>query len=165
MDVVPDTGAVMGVVVISVDTQEFPAAHRHLGDVGHQVIGNAPGVLTDAAGCVGTDGIKIPQQSNAPLAVGMGHAGEDLFRHVLGPAVGVGAATGAGGFPQGHLIIRGIDRSGGREDDLLHSCFLHDLGQHKGGIQVVIVVFPGLGDTLAHSLEASKVNHAADVIF
>ena len=37
MDVIPHTGAVMGVIVIAVYTQELTAAHSNLGDVGNRL--------------------------------------------------------------------------------------------------------------------------------
>ena len=114
---------------------------------------------------MGTDGVKVAQQYHAPLRVGMGNTGEDLLGHVLGPAVGVGAATGAAVFPQRHFVVRGVDRGGGGEDQILHAYLLHDLGQHQGGIQIVVVVLPGLGDTFAYGLQTGKVDHAADLVF
>ena len=165
MDVVPDTGAVRGVVVVAEYGQLFPAAHCHLGDKGHQVVGDASGILADASALMGADGVEIPQQADAPVLVGKGDAGKDLLGHVLRPAVGVGAAAGTAVFPQGHPVVRGIDRRGGGEDQILAARFPHDLGEHQGGIQVVVIVRPGLADALAHGLQPREVDHAADFVF
>lgn len=54
------TSAIRSVVVAAKHTDAFPLSHRHLGDVRHQVIGNAVGVFTDHAGLVGTNWIEIP---------------------------------------------------------------------------------------------------------
>src|SRR5699024_198220 len=109
MDVVPDAGAVVGGVIVAVNAELFPAAHSHLGDVGHQVVGDTPGVLTHPSGGVGADGVEVPQQHHRPVLLSLGHIGENHLGHVLGPAVGVGAAAGAAGLLQGHLIVGGID--------------------------------------------------------
>ena len=165
MDVVADAGAVVGIVVIAVDAQEFPAADGNLGDVGHQVVGNSPGIFADTAGDVGADGIEVTQQNNAPLLVGMGHAGKDLLGHILGPAVGVGAVAGLACLPQRHHIVTGIDGGRGGEDDLLAANLFHDLGQHQGGVQVVVIVTPGLGNGFANSLQTGEVDDSSDLIF
>ena len=114
---------------------------------------------------MGADGVEVAQQHHAPFRVRVGDAAKDLLGHVLGPAVGVGAAAGAGGFPQGHLVVGGVDRGGGGEDQVLHPGLLHHLGQHQGGVQVVVVVFPGLGHGFAHGLQTGKVDDAADLVF
>ena len=165
MDIVADAGTVMGIVVVTVDTQEFTAAHSHLGDIGHQIIGNTPGIFADVAAFVGTDGVEVAQQHNAPLLIRKSHTGEDLLGHVLGPAIGIGAAAGAGILVQRHLIVSGVNRSGGGEDQILHAHGLHNLGQHQGGVQVVIVVLPGDGHGLTHCLQTSKVDDTADLVF
>ena len=59
VDVVAHAGAVGGVVVVAEDLQLVAPADRHLGDVGHQVVGDAGRVLADRArtGCAPT-GLK-----------------------------------------------------------------------------------------------------------
>ena len=164
MDIVSHAGAVVGIVVIAVDAELLPAADGYLGDIGHQIVGDTSGVLADQAGLVGADGIEVPQQDHAPLGVSVRDAGEDLLGHVLGPAIGVGTAACPAGLPQGHFVVGGVDRGGGGEDDILHANFLHDLGQYQGGIQVVVVVFPGLCNAFAHGLETCKVDDAGNLV-
>lgn len=137
----------------------------HLGDIGHQIIGNPARVLSNPAAGMGANGVKVPQQGHGPVGVCMGQAGENLLGHVFGPAVGVGAAAGAAGLLQGHLVVGGVHRSRGGEDDILHPHLLHDLGEDQGGVQVVVIVFPGLFHTLAHGLQAGEVDDAFYVVF
>ena len=165
MDVVPDTGAVVGVVIVAVNAEELPSAYGDLRDIRHQIIGNTPGILTDAAALMGTDGIEVAQQHHAPLGIGMGNTAQDLLGHVLGPAIGIGAAAGAAVFPQGHFVIRRVDRCRRGEDQPLDICLLHHLGQDQGGIEVIVIIFPGLCHRFAHCLEACKVDHCVDGIF
>ena len=94
----------------------------------------------------------------------MGDAGENLLGHVLGPAVGVGAAACAAGLLQGHFIVGGINRGGGGEDDILHAHLLHHLGQNQGGVQIVVVILPGLFHAFAHCLQPGEMDHTGDVI-
>ena len=165
MDIVTDAGAVVGIVVIAVDTQVLPAADGHLGDIGHQVVGHTTGIFADVTAFMGADGIEVAQQHDSPFLIRKSHAGEDLLSHILGPAVRVGAAAGTGGLPQGHFIVGSIHGGGGGENDILHAHLFHDLGQHQGGIQVVIIILPRDGHGFAHGLQAREMNDAADLIF
>ena len=90
----------------------------------------------------------------------MGQAGENLLRHIFGPAVGVGTAAGAAGLPQRHFVVGGVYRGGGGENDVLHPHFLHHLGEDQGGVQVVVIVFPGLLHAFSHCLQAREMNDA-----
>ena len=114
---------------------------------------------------MGTDGVKVAQQGNAPFLVCVSHTGEDLLRHKLSPTVWIGAVAGAGSFPQGHFVIGGIDSGGRGEDDLLTAGFLHHLGQHQGGVEIVVIVFPGLCNGFTHRLQTGKVNDTGDLVF
>ena len=71
----------------------FQLAHSHLGDVGHEVVGDAVGVLADEAGLVGADGVEVAQQSHIQGGVRLADIGEDALGHGLGGAVGVGGGT------------------------------------------------------------------------
>ena len=64
VDIVPDAGAVRGVIVISVDMDFFQLAHGDFRNIGHQIVGNAVGVLSDEAGLVGPNGVEVAKQSH-----------------------------------------------------------------------------------------------------
>lgn len=49
VDVVAHGGAVIGCVVVAPDAQVIPPANCHLGDIGHEVVGDALRVFTDQA--------------------------------------------------------------------------------------------------------------------
>ena len=59
VDIISDAGSVGGVVVVAEYVKLFQLAYGNLGDVGHQVIGDAVGVLADGSALMGTDGIEI----------------------------------------------------------------------------------------------------------
>ena len=61
MNIVPYAGAVRGGVVVTKHAQLLQLTHSHLGNVGHQVVGNAVGILAHGAALVGADGVKVPQ--------------------------------------------------------------------------------------------------------
>ncbi len=60
MDIVPHACSVMGFIIISEYIQVFPLAHRNLGYIGHEVIGNTAGVLAYSPAFMGPDGVEIP---------------------------------------------------------------------------------------------------------
>jgi hypothetical protein len=69
MDVVPQAGAIRGVVAAAEDHQLLAASHRDLSDEGHQVVRDALGVFTDAAGRVRPHRAEVAQQGDVPTAV------------------------------------------------------------------------------------------------
>mmetsp|Transcript_43784 Transcript_43784/g.68546 ORF Transcript_43784/g.68546 Transcript_43784/m.68546 type:complete len:284 (+) Transcript_43784:125-976(+) len=94
VDVVPYTCAIRGRVIIAEDSQLLQRTHSHLGDVGHQIVRDARGILADFAARVCPHGVEVPQVDHLPLGVGLGDIAEHLLDKELGPSVGVGAAQG-----------------------------------------------------------------------
>ena len=164
MDVVAHTGAVRGVVVVAENIQVIPAADSHLGDEGHEIVGNAAWVFTDLAALVSPDGIEIAQKHNRPIFNSLGGIAQDLLGHVLGPAIGIGAHAGAGCLLQGHVIVPGIDRRGGGEDDVLDAMVPHSLTETDGGEKIVVIVFQRHLDGFTHGLQSGKVDGTVDVV-
>ena len=164
MDIVPHAGAVVGVVIVAEHVQILPPAHRHLGDEGHQVVGDAPGILADQAAGMGADGVEVAQQDDGPVLVGLGGVPQDLLGHIFGPAIGIGAHAGAGGLPQRHLVVPGVDGGRGGEHDVLNAVIPHHLAQRYGGEKIVVVILKGHGHRLAHGLKPREVDHAVDLV-
>ena len=160
MDVVPDAGAVVGGVVVAEYAQLLELAHGNLGDIGHQVVGNAVGILADGAALVGADGVEVAKEHHIPLGVGLLNVGEHLLEHGLGLAVGVGDGALRAVLGDGHGLRRAVDGGGGGEDDVFEAVLAHHVHQHQRTADVVLVVLPGLLDGLAHGLEAGKVDAA-----
>ena len=83
MDVITHAGTGGGGIIVAVDMDLFQLAHRHLGDVGHQVVGDAVGVLADFAGRMRADGIEVAEQDGADGLVGgaltLKDAGDDAL--------------------------------------------------------------------------------------
>ena len=82
-------GAVRGVVVDAEHHELLAAPHGHLGDERDQVVGDALGVLADAAGRVRAHGVEVAQQGDVPAAVRGAQVREDVLDLFLGAAVRV----------------------------------------------------------------------------
>ena len=163
MDVVAYAGAVRGGIVVAEHMHLFQRAHGHLGDVGHEVIGDAVGVLADQAALVGADGVEVAQQRHVHLGVGLAAVGEHHLVHQLAGAVGVGGAAHTAVLIDGHLLRVAIDGGGGGEHQIVHAVAAHG-GQHgEGGGEVVGVVLDGLAHALAHRLVGGELDHRVNV--
>ena len=158
VDVVAHAGAVRGGVVVAEDVHLFQLAHGDLGDVGHQVVGDAVGVLADEAGLVGTDGVEVAQQGHVQAGVGLADIGQDALGEGLGGAVGVGGGTDGEVLGDGHAGGVAVDGGGGAEHEVVAAVAAHHVQNDQGAVEVVVVVFDGLGDALAHSLVGCKLD-------
>ncbi len=90
MDVIPQAGAIRGVVVIAVNSQLRTHPDRHLGDIRQQVEGHTPGVFADTSAGMGTHRVEVAQQDQVGARLGNVQIAEDLLHDHLGPAIGVG---------------------------------------------------------------------------
>lgn len=66
------------------NTSCFPES-PYLGHVGHEVVGDAVGVLSDVAAAVGTSGVEVPEAVDGPVLalVALDEILEDFFDHEL----------------------------------------------------------------------------------
>ena len=164
MDVVAHAGTVGRRIVIAEDSEFLALAHSHLGDIGHQVVGDAVGVLTDASAGVRSHGVKVAQQDDVPFRVGFLDVHQHLLEHRLCPAVGIGTLTFRTVLGDGNLHGVAVDSGAGGEDDVLAAILAHDIDQHQRAADVVLVILPRLLHTLAHSLESGKVNAGVEAV-
>ena len=100
MDVVAHAGAVGSGIVVPKNAQLLQPAAGHLGNVGHEVVGNARGRLSDEAAFMGPYGVEIAQQGHLPARLGPGDIAENLLADNLCPAIGVGRR------PQFHRLYK-----------------------------------------------------------
>ena len=164
VDVVAHAGAVGGGVVVAKDLNGLELAHGDLGDIGHQVVGDALGVLADQARRMSADGVEVTEQHDVPLGVGGVDVHEDLLNHPLGPTIGVGRGLLGVLFGDGRIVRVAVDGRGAREDDGLAAMVPHDVDEHQGVLDVVVVVLDGLAHRLADGLKAGKVDDAVDLM-
>ena len=112
---------------------------------------------------MGTDGVEVAQQSHVQGGVGLADIGEDALSHRLGGAVGVGGGADREVLGDGHA--GGIAVDGGRraEHEVVAVVPTHHVQNDQRAVEVVVVVFDGLGDALAHSLIGCELDDGRDV--
>ena len=164
MDVVAHAGAVGGRVVIAKDVNLLQLADSDLGDVGHEVVGDAVGVLADQAGRMRTDGVEVTQQRNVQLGVGVAAVGQDALGEHLRGAVGVRGAADGEILADGHAGGVAVDRGGGGEDDVVAVVAAHDVQNVQRAGQIVGVVLDGLGNALADGLVGGELDDTVNVL-
>ena len=113
---------------------------------------------------MGADGIEIAQQHHGPVFHGFCRVAQNLFRHVFRPAVGVGAHARAGGFAQGHLVVAGVDRGRGREDDVFATVLAHHIKERQSTADVVFVIFPRLLHAFAYGFQSGEVDASIEMM-
>lgn len=159
VDVVADAGAVGGVVVAAEhgDVGAAPGCClQHQGDeVGFGLV-----ALAQLAFGVGAGGVEVAQ-AHGLEAEGAVVAGQRLFHHPFGDAVGVDGARGVG-FVDGHVVGLAEDGGGGREDEALHIVRDHGVEQVEGVAEVVAVVEVGPRYRFAHLDGGGEVHDAAE---
>ena len=158
------TCPVDGVEVAAVHGEFLPAAHGDLRHVGHEVVGDALGVLADHARGVRAHRVEVPQEGAAPVRVGGADVLDDLLHEVLGLAVGVGAVAGGVLLVHGQVLGLAVHRGGGGEHNLLHPELHHHLHQVGATRHVVPVVLEGHGAGLPDGLEGGEVDDAVDPV-
>ena len=161
VDVVAHPGAVDRRVVVPEHPHEGVAPGGHLHDVGHQVVGDALGVLADAAAGVGADRVEVPQGQEPPARVAGRRVDEHVLDDELRPAVGVGGAAPRGLVDRDALGVA-VDRARRREDEVVHPGGRHRPQQGRRARHVDRVVPERLGHRLAHRLEPGEVDDGVD---
>lgn len=161
MDVVADTSTIRGVVVVSKDVDKGKGADSDAGNVRHEVVGDAAGVLADEARLVCADGVKVAEEDDRGAGVCDVPVAEDVFDEEFGPAVGVCAGEREG-LVDGDGLGDAIDGGGGREDDAPNLVALHALEEDERTRYVVLVIFQRYFNALPDSLQPCKVDDAVD---
>jgi len=157
--IVADAGAIGGVVVAAEDGDvgaAFGGGLQHQGDeVGFGLV-----AFAQLAFGVGAGGVEVAQ-AHGLEAEGAVVAGQGLFHHPFGNAVGVDGARGVG-FVYGHVVGLAEDGGGGREDEALHIVRDHGVEQVEGVAEVVAVVEVGPGHRFGHLDGGGEVHDAGE---
>ena len=162
VDIVADAGSVGSVIVVSEDMDDGKLADGYLGNIGQQVVGDALGIFADQAALVSADGVEVAEQDDLPFVVALPQVGEDALLHGLGGAVGIGGLAHRAVFRDRDLGGIAVYSGGRGEDDLLAAVLAHDVAEHKGGTDVVGIVFQRLSGGFAHGLVACEVDDGVD---
>src|SRR5699024_3149819 len=150
-------------VVVAIDVDLLQLADRNLGDVGHEVVGDAVGVFANEAGRVRADGVAVAQQRDVELRVGLAAVGQDALGERLGGAVGDGGRPGGEILADGHAGGVTVDGGRGGEDDVVAVVAAHHIQDGQRAVAVVRVVFDRLGDALPHRFVGGELDDAVDV--
>ena len=90
--------------------------------------------------------------------------GEDLLDHPFGPAIRVGGALLGAFLGERQAVRIAVDGRRAGEHDGLAAVVAHDVHEHQGVLDVVVVVLDGLGHRFAHGLKACEVDDAVDLV-
>ena len=164
VDIVTNARAVRRRIVVAEHADLLKLAARDLRHVGHEVVRDPLGVLTDAPARMCPVGIEVPQEGNVPRIVGAVKIRQDRLDLVFGRAVGVGRPARLAGFGQRQYLRRAVHRRGGGEDQLLDPVCAHDFEQHQRAVNVVVVVFQRFHTTFADRFEPREMNHGVKVV-
>ena len=94
MDVIAYTGAIWRRVVATEHRELLAATHGHLGDEGHQVVGDPLRVFTHGAAWMGADRVEVAQQGQRPVGRGTGKILDHQLDHQLALTIGIGGLQG-----------------------------------------------------------------------
>jgi hypothetical protein len=95
VDVVAHAGAVNRGVVVAEDVDVGQLPRGHARQVGHEVVGQAPGVVADEARGVRADGVEVAQAQHPQGRVGGACIiGQDFFDVEFAAPIGVGGGGG-----------------------------------------------------------------------
>ena len=158
VQVVADAGAIGCWVVLPEDPQLVPASCSHLGDEGKQVVGNAEGVLPDAAAGVGAHRVEVAQAGHPP-ATGAAKCSQHLLHGEFGLGIGM-HRRGGHALMQGKLLRFAVHGGGAAEHKGSAAMPFHGRRQDSTAVEVYIPVAQRVGHRFTHGFEPGEVNHA-----
>ena len=112
VDVIPDTGSVDGLVIVSEDAEEWEFANRDLSDIWHEVIWEAIWIFAKKSGWVSADWVEVSKQADVEVLVCFGGILKDSLNHDLGLAIWVGGTANWVGFIEWNPLWHAIDCGG-----------------------------------------------------
>mmetsp|Transcript_5051 Transcript_5051/g.14623 ORF Transcript_5051/g.14623 Transcript_5051/m.14623 type:complete len:275 (+) Transcript_5051:199-1023(+) len=118
VNVIPDTGAVGGVVVAPKDTELGSPTDADLRDKGHQIVGDSLWVFPDAARGVGADGVEVSKDQHVPFLGGRGvGVPENLLDEEFRSAVRIRGRQPSR-FPEGEHLGFSVDGGGRAKNEM-----------------------------------------------
>lgn len=157
MDVIANASAIVSSIIHAEDGKIFAPADSDLSDVGHEIVGDACGVLTDTTRGVSATWIEIAENHNVPFWIGFVQVSEKFLNEQLGAAVRIGG-TDFDLLSDGHLLDQAVDGSGGGEDKVFTPILGEQVEEMECASEIVVVVTDGLLDTFADGFEACKMD-------
>ena len=165
IDIVADTRAVGGIVVVTKDTQALADTRRRLGDVGNKVLGHTTRQLTDQCRGVRTEGVEITQRNTVQFALRRSdRIAQNIFAHLLGVAIGRGGGLAGRLLGHGQHVRLAINRCRRREDDIRAIIFTGQLQQIDEREDIVVIVLQRFLDRFTHRLRGCEVDHGIEAV-
>ncbi len=159
MDVITHTGSIQSIIVIAEYADAFQLSNGHLCHIRQQIVGDSLGILSDPAGFMCTDGIKVTKQDHIPLRIGLLNIHQYLLQHGLGLSIRIGRRllwTVLCDRNLQRISVYGRRRT---EDDIFHAVLSHGITQKQCSRHIVVIVFNRLFHRLSHCFVACKMNH------
>lgn len=157
VDIVANTGTIGGGIVHPKDGEMLPATDGDLSDVGHEIVGDTSGILADLTGSVGAARVKVAEDEDVPLGIGLVQIAQKLLDEELGASVRVCGAD-LSVLRDGHLLDHPVDGGRGGEYKILAVVLGEQVEEVEGAGEVVVVVADRLLDRLSDGLEPRKVD-------
>ena len=120
-------------------------------------------VFPDRSVLYGPGRIEIPQR-HIVHAVGHGKILHHVFDHQLGPAIHIGR-NGREIFLDRYFLRFAVYSRGGRENNMIHSCFMHGNQQMEGSFHVVKIILCRIRHGFANQGRRRKVNDPVNFMF
>ena len=160
MDVVSNTGAVLGVVVIAKNRNVLALSVGNLQNQRNQMRFRIVR-LADFTGDMGATGVEVAQRYK-PQAMCLPHPFEHLFHAQLGLAVAVGR-LGLVRLQNRHALRLAVCRSCRRKNNLVNAVRHHGFQQNLCAAQIVVIIFERIGHGFADERICRKMNDAVNV--
>lgn len=144
VNVVPDRGAVVAVVVVTKDTQNGSTTDSDLGRIGQEIVGHSEGILSEHSGGVSPGRVEITQESCRPVWQGIAVIGDDALDDGLCAAIRVCGPDRALFRNRYHILMLGsvsVDCGRAGEDDPLHVVLSHGSQERDRTSDIDSVVF------------------------
>ena len=164
MNVIPHTGSVRRIIIVSEDTQLLQLADRNLRNVGHKVVRNALRVFSDHPRRMCADRVEVTKQDDVPFRIGGMYVRQDLLQHPLRPAIRVRADALRAVFRDRNEGGISVDRRAGAEDDVLAAMLPHALYQRQGSGNVVGVILDRLLYRFSYRLQSGEMNDRVNLL-
>ena len=158
VDIIADAGAVGRVVIIAEDHELLAPPHRHLGDEGDEVVGDAAWVLADLARDMGADGVEIAEQRHRFLRVGRGPIVQDFLDEIFCFSVGIDGGKRVH-LIKGKVMRLTIDGGRGRKNNLPAANRVHGFQELDCAEDVFFVIGKRFLLGLADGFKSGKMDH------
>ena len=163
VQVVALAGAVGGRVVVAEDGQLLASPDGDLGEVGHEVVGDALRVLSDQPRRVGSGRVEVAQERDPPAWVGLDDVGQDALDHHLRLPIRADRGQRFVVLLVRHRGVLPVDGGRRREHQVGDLVTRHGPDEREGAVDVVLVVLQRLGRALADGLQRREMDDGVDV--